>query len=89
MKQKPSGDQPASGSALYGWEIVQLIPDPLDDKKRMRLGAVIAAPTIEHVWEWLAADRADERTEIESIARFGPIVAVLDARKTQRIDKDQ
>jgi len=64
-------------SPLYAWEIVRLIPDTKDEKKHVRCSMTIAAHTIDQVWDYLAPDRADERTEIESIVRFGPIVAIL------------
>lgn len=77
-KQTSRASLPASlGSELYGWEIIRLIPDPGDNKKHVRCSMIVAARSIESVWEYLAADRADAATEIESIARFGPIIAVL------------
>lgn len=64
---------------LYAWEIVRLIPHQTDDKKKVRSVMMIAARDINEVWEYLAIDRADAAVEIESIARFGPIISVLDA----------
>lgn len=37
----------------------------------------VAAPTIEHVWEYLALDRMDEGVEIEAVVREVPILCVL------------
>lgn len=76
----PTASAPVTGSALYGWEIMRMIPDTRDEKKHIRCSMIIAARNIEQVWEYLAADRADAATEIESIVRFGPIVAVIEAR---------
>lgn len=71
---------PKIGSPLlYGWELVRVIPDQRDDKKKLRCSMIIAAETIEQVWEYLATDRMDENTEIESISRFGPIISVIRA----------
>ena len=62
---------------LYSWEIVRLLPDPYNEDKQFRCSLIIAAETIEQVWEWLASDRADERIEIECISRLGSIVSVI------------
>ena len=62
---------------IYAWEIIRIIPDIKDNTKQMRCSMIIAASTIEEVWEYLAFDRSDSKTEIESIIRFGPIVATI------------
>ena len=77
--QKPGQFAEAHGSAAvpYVWEVLRLIPHPQDEKKHTRCSMLLAAETIEQVWEYLAADRADAATEIESIARLAPLVATL------------
>jgi hypothetical protein len=76
-------------SLLYGWEIRTLIPDPRDgeDKRRICATAIVAAHTIDQIWKYIAADRADSRTEIESIVRFGPILAVLESPSEPQPDQ--
>jgi len=73
------GSAPPGGSAAvpYVWEVLRLIPHPQDEKKHTRCSMLLAAQTNEKVWEYLAADRADASTEIESIARLAPLVATL------------
>ena len=61
----------------YVWEVIRLIPHPQDEKKHTRCSMLLAAESIDQVWQYLAADRADAATEIESIARIGPLVATL------------
>lgn len=70
------------GCPMYVWEVMRWIPDPLNEAKQIRCSAIIGAHKIEDVWEWLAADRADAKTEIESIVRAGPIVAILDSSRS-------
>lgn len=70
---------PAACSAAipYVWEVLRLIPHPQDEKKHTRCSMLLAAETIEQVWDYIAADRADAATEIEAISRIGPLVATL------------
>jgi len=77
--KQPNSFAGAHGSAAvpYVWEVLRLIPHPQDEKKHTRCSMLLAAETIEQVWEYLAADRADAATEIESIARLAPLVATL------------
>ena len=62
---------------LYGWEIGRLLRDPRDEKVKRRQVMWIAAETLEQVWDYLAVDRADAATEIESIARVAPLLEVI------------
>ena len=76
---KPGQFAEAHGPAAvpYVWEVLRLIPNPQDEKKHTRCSMLLAAQTIEQVWEYIAADRADAATEIEAISRLGPLVATL------------
>lgn len=72
-----AGAAPRSAAVPYVWEVLRLIPHPQDEKKHTRCSMLLAAETIEQVWEYLAVDRADAATEIESIARLAPLVVTL------------
>ena len=78
-KHKRRSQMKPMNKPLYGWEIRSRIPSPKDPSGENKVSCfmIVAAPTIEDVWNYLAADRKDERTEIEGIIRFGPIVAIL------------
>lgn len=75
----PPGSALHGGSAAvpYVWAVLRLIPHMQDKNKHTRRSMLLAAQTIEQVWEYLAADRADAATEIESITRLAPLVATL------------
>ena len=73
----PEGDELTTGTVRYVWEVIRLIPSPQDESKQIRCSMLLAAESIEQVWEYLAADRADSATEIESITRLAPLIATL------------
>lgn len=60
------------------WEIVTRIPK--DDGSMVRCSMMVVADNIEQVWDYIAADLADEKTEVEAIGKIGPIVATLPER---------
>ena len=68
-------DQPPD--QLYVWEIVKLVPHQIDANHHIRCTALVAAKTINDVWDSLAADRIDERIEIETINRVGPLAGII------------
>lgn len=72
-----AGAAPGSAVVKYVWEVLRLVPHPVDEKKQIRCSMLLAAETIEQVWDYIAADRADAATEVEAITRMGPLVATL------------
>lgn len=82
----PVGAQPQSepkvssiiGSAARSvWEVVTMIPHPTNEKAKTRCSMLVAAEHIDQVWEYIAGDRMDAATEVEVIAKVGPLVAIL------------
>lgn len=65
------------------WEIHTLIPKPDNENERVACQMSVLAEHINQVWEYIYADRMDERTEIVAIIRREPVVAVLPEAKNR------
>lgn len=60
---------------LYAYEIISLIPK---GESKVQCHQHIVASTFQQVLDHLKADIADERTEILSITRYGPVISIYE-----------
>ena len=64
-------------TSRYVWEIHSRIPHKENPLATTPCQMTVVASHVNQVWDYIAADRADERTEIVAIIRRDPVVCVL------------
>lgn len=72
----------SAAMAKYIWEVHTRIPKPEAEHTTIPSQMTVVAEHINQVWDYIAADRADERTEVVALIRREPVVAVLPPNET-------